>query len=342
MQQRSHPFFSAFGCGTAFILAIVLVAILVFKGGGPFSPGPLLAVSDGDAPAGTFTSHAEFEQDCGQCHAPWQGIVAERCEQCHTNVADQRTTQTGLHGTLIDTGRCQICHTDHKGRDAEVTQLALLSFDHERLIGFSLAHHELNYDNTPMACEACHTEGLEDSAITECVACHQQAEPDFMVEHTTLFGDDCLACHDGQDSMADFDHAQFFVLDGRHAAIECQSCHLNQQFAGTPQECVSCHEEPTVHAGLFGLECARCHTAAAWTPAQLTQHTFPLDHGGQGIIACETCHEQSYTVYSCYNCHEHDPAGIREEHIKEDIFEFEDCVECHPTGLKEEGENEDD
>lgn len=289
--------------------------------------------------AGEFRSHAEFEQDCAQCHAPWRGITADRCQNCHTDVAEQRATGNGLHGKLADTGRCQSCHTDHKGREAEITILALDSFDHERLTNFSLAHHDVNYDNSPLTCDQCHTQGFREIDVIDCATCHQTADAVFMAEHTDLFGADCLSCHDGRDTMADFDHAQIFVLDGAHLETTCQDCHANQLFQEPPRECAACHQEPEIHAGLFGLDCVRCHTTTAWTPAQLTEHTFPLDHGGQGTIACETCHEQTYTEYTCYNCHEHDPAQIREEHVEEDILDFENCTECHPTGQEAE-ENE--
>jgi len=105
-----------------------------------------------------------------------------------------------------------------------------------------------------------------------------------------------------------------------------------------PHECSACHEEPTVHAGRFGLNCSRCHTLQAWKPALLTRHTFLLDHGGEGLIACQTCHTQTYSEYTCYECHEHDPEQMGEKHAKEGIFEFENCVQCHPTGREGEGE----
>ena len=346
MQQtkRINPFFSGLGCGAVLLLVIVLGAILAFKGGGPFSPGALTAVSQPMQPttaaAGKFRSHAEFEQDCAQCHAPWRGITAERCETCHDNVATQRTTNAGLHGKLTDSGRCQTCHTDHKGSAANIISLAANSMDHERLTNFSLVHHQDRYDDTPLVCEDCHSEGLRQLARTDCLTCHQTAAAPFMAEHITLFGADCLACHDGRDAMADFDHAQVFALDGAHATVACQDCHANQVFQGAPNECAACHAEPEVHAGLFGLDCVRCHTTTAWVPAQLTQHIFPLDHGGEGVIACETCHQQTYTEYTCYNCHAHDPAKTRQEHMEEGIDNFENCVECHATGLKKEGEFE--
>lgn len=99
-----------------------------------------------------------------------------------------------------------------------------------------------------------------------------------------------------------------------------------------PHECRACHEEPLVHAGLFGLNCARCHTLQTWKPAFLSRHVFLLDHGGQGQVACQTCHTQTYAAHTCYECHDHQPEQMREVHAREDIVAIENCVECHPTG----------
>jgi len=103
-----------------------------------------------------------------------------------------------------------------------------------------------------------------------------------------------------------------------------------------PHECVSCHEEPDMHAERFGLNCSRCHTLQSWKPALLTRHTFQLDHGDQGVVSCQTCHTQSYATHTCYECHDHTPEQMQEVHAQENLFEIENCVECHPTG--EQGE----
>lgn len=99
-----------------------------------------------------------------------------------------------------------------------------------------------------------------------------------------------------------------------------------------PHRCSACHEQPDVHINQFGLDCARCHSLEAWTPALLTRHTFALDHGGEGQVTCETCHTETYAEYTCYSCHDHQPDDMLTVHEAEAIFEIDDCIACHPTG----------
>ena len=169
-----------------------------------------------------------------------------------------------------------------------------------------------------------------------------------MTQHIQERGAKCVNCHNGAGNMKDFDHNRVFVLDGQHAAVQCLTCHVEEKFRGTPKECAGCHQEPQIHAGLFGVDCAACHTTTAWAPAMLTQHTFPLDHGRrspsggeQGEITCATCHTNSYVTYTCYGCHEHDPAEIQRTHAQEDIAgeRLNECAACHAAGHKEEGDN---
>jgi mono/diheme cytochrome c family protein len=105
-----------------------------------------------------------------------------------------------------------------------------------------------------------------------------------------------------------------------------------------PHECRACHEEPDLHAERFGLNCSRCHTLEAWKPALLLRHTFALDHGDEGQLACQTCHTRNYFENTCYECHDHDPADMEAVHAGEGIFELEPCTECHPTGASKEAE----
>jgi len=492
--ERHHPIFSPVAIISTLLLAGALAIIVYLTGGRAFNPGDLSAVNNGGQPLGGFHSHAEFGNDCAQCHEPFKGIMAERCETCHESVKQERLAAEGLHGRIQNVEKCANCHLDHRGSDYNLLANALTNFDHE-LTTFSLAQHELNYDGlsldcvachagendftlsptgcadchtaadapfmtlhretyggdclachdgldtmaqfslsdhakifpldgrhqettceschmdgrfegTPQDCNACHAEpdihlGLfEDNCAachtpddwlpatlngkpfvhdehtlfslvthitnydgaaftcvtchaandqfvftdSQCADCHAAAEPQFVADHTAQFGADCMTCHDGTGNVANFDHALVWPLEGRHAAIECTDCHINRVFKDTSSECAACHEEPAIHAGVFGLDCGNCHTAVAWQPAELTYHSFPLDHGEQGEIACETCHTATYTQYTCYGCHEHDQAETEREHLEEGISQQEmaDCVACHPTGREEEGEGDHD
>ncbi len=339
--RRASPLYSPIGCGAALALVLILSLILILRGGIPFSPGSLSAAESADQSLAGYRSHAEFEGDCNQCHEPWSGVVSERCEVCHTAEAEQRQSKSSLHGHLPVNAPCQQCHTEHRGRPAVITIFDLSDFEHEMATGFSLVRHNNNYDGSPLQCENCHAQKQFNPLMINCFDCHADADPDFIAAHTDFFGAECTACHDGLDTMIGFDHATVFPLEGAHFVIECADCHLTPVLSGTPNECVDCHMEPEVHLGLFGQECVRCHTTLFWTPAELSQHTFPIDHGDQGKVDCQVCHLASYTEYTCYGCHAHEPAETREKHLEEGISENElvNCIECHATGLKEE-ENE--
>jgi hypothetical protein len=146
------------------------------------------------------------------------------------------------------------------------------------------------------------------------------------------YGMDCVSCHDGVDRMRDFDHNQVYALQGGHAEADCQECHAEQVFAGTAQDCVACHADPELHAGKFGSDCARCHTAVAWQPAKLTRHAFQLTHVSTEQLECQTCHLEDFTEQTCYNCHDHQPADMAVVHQAEGIQEYENCSHCHPSG----------
>lgn len=317
---------------------IVLAAAVLTIGSGFFlitkhqylMPGPLSAKSTEGQALGGYISHAEFENECGHCHAPVHCITDTRCQDCHSEIARQRTHTAELHSRLPGVSRCQTCHQEHQGRDAAITKFAFVNVNHEKLAGFSLALHQTNYDGSPMNCSSCHIQDRYVADSLDCISCHSQDDHDLMAAHIEEFGTGCVDCHDGQDRMENFDHNLHYALEGAHSAAECDACHLEKNYHTTPADCSACHAEPQLHAGIFGLDCARCHTATAWSPAQLVQHTFLLDHGSETIANCENCHAGAYTEYPCYTCHEIEE--MRSVHIDEDQKAIEDCISCHPTG----------
>ena len=255
---------------------------------------------------------------CDDCH---QGDITafapQTCDTCHRQTDPAFMT---AH-TLSFSSACLDCH-DGVDRFDE-------TFDH------SMFSFQLNGGHDSLACVQCHVNArnLVDFATTsqDCYSCHHADDP-----HEGRFGTDCVACHttDGWTPAA-FDHnLSNFPLTGAHVNVTCESCHTTGQFQGLSTACVACHAEPESHAGQFGTECAACHNTTAWTPAEFNgQHTFPLNHGDGAT--CATCHPSSFTSYTCYGCHEHNEGDIREKHLEEGIGNFENCMECHPTGQED-------
>jgi hypothetical protein len=270
---------------------------------------------------------------CSSCHLDGQlAGIPSSCEGCHAEPV--------IHRGLFDP-HCAGCHNTQGWTPALINGDF---FDHFQTTGFSLVMHTVDYSGAALQCTTCHPVSLTRFDKQVCIDCHSQADAVFMTDHQIQFGPDCLGCHDGVDRMSGFDHAQVFPLEGRHQEIACVDCHVNQVFAGTPGQCYQCHAEPEIHAGVFGLECQDCHTSLAWSPATLLVHSFPLDHGlarGSQPTACATCHPANYIEYTCYGCHEHQPENIASEHSEEGISaaELPACVSCHPTGLKDEGDD---
>jgi hypothetical protein len=268
---------------------------------------------------------------CSSCHVGGQLTgLPTACEGCHS--------EPEIHRGLFD-ANCGNCHNTQGWSPATFDGMP---FNHLQNTRFSLDKHQVDYAGQTIVCSTCHQENLRTFNLRTCIDCHTRADTAFMQDHQQTFGADCLGCHDGVDRMSGFDHNSIFLLDGKHAEIACADCHLNQVFAGTPSICYQCHAEPEIHAGIFGLDCQFCHTTAAWSPATLLEHNFPLDHGirrSDPATSCSTCHPTNYVEYTCYGCHDHQLEEITQKHNEEGITptELPACATCHPTGQKETG-----
>lgn len=192
--------------------------------------------------------------------------------------------------------------------------------------------------------------------------------------HQALTRQDCMACHrehadrltPAAGTVARFDHAMLGAPQARdcrscHKApdtrvhrgvtLQCSQCHGTQAWEPATFDhghldtaqlaaCSNCHRTPTdrLHASFGNTSCGQCHGTKAWEPAQFDHDRyFPLV--GDHRASCATCHPRNDTArYSCYGCHEHTPANIREEHLEEGIRDFQDCVECHGPRARFHGE----
>ena len=321
------------------VISLVFLGFYFMKASGHLLPGPLTALSNGQS-SGGFDSHAELESECGHCHTPIHCLQEDLCTNCHRDVAEERKEAEGLHGRL-PASRCQACHTEHKGREAVITEFAFQNIDHRALANFSLVKHTKNYNGESFTCITCHIQATESRYIEstlDCIMCHQANNPAYMIGHLQAYGPNCTGCHDGEDRMRSFDHTQIYPLDGAHANLPCLECHIDQEFNREERFCEDCHPEPDVHAGAFGRDCIRCHSATAWIPAQLTRHDFQLTHGGKDSPVCLECHPDTYVAYNCTTCHEHDPMAMQQRHLELAIDDTKDCASCHPSGAAGEAE----
>ena len=264
---------------------------------------------------------------CADCHGEnLSAFDRQICLDCHAQI-DATYQQSHLDDFGAD---CLACHdgVDRYGA----------SFDHSQLA------FALEGGHATLACRDCHLEARAAAGLqvsdTSCVACHLEDDA-----NQGRFGLDCAACHSTEDwQNASFDHSlSNFPLTGAHEQVDCQDCHKEQIYLGTPTECAACHAEPEYHAGLFAATCQDCHTTSAWAPADFhLAHIFHFDHGESGVSDCRMCHPSNLMEYTCYECHEHDPQEIASKHQEEGIFDFENCMECHPTGEEDEGESGED
>jgi hypothetical protein len=269
--------------------------------------------------------------NCRDCHISEDfQQTPQDCQQCH----QEPTIHKGLFPQTCDT-----CHTSEGCTPVKIDNQ---SFDHLVNTGFSLVLHKNDYANQAMTCATCHQSNLQNFAMQTCIDCHTTPDQQLMIDHQDQFGFDCLVCHDGVDRLSNFDHKNFYILDGKHAGIDCTECHTDKVFRETPTECWQCHNEPEIHKDIFGLGCNDCHNSEGWTPAILRKHTFPLNHGlaDQNLqLQCNACHGLTYTEYSCYGCHDHQPEENLQSHLAVGIQaqDLPACQTCHPDGKIIEG-----
>ncbi len=291
----------------------------------------------------------QFGQNCAVCHTPtdWDEVTFDHaltnfpllgahgeveCTACHLNKLFKDTPPACYACHQKDDAHqgqfgqdCAECHTSVTWEEA--------TFDH------ALTDFPLTNAHEQVECESCHLNNIFVGTSQLCYDCHLQDDV-----HLGQFGRECTTCHTSVSwEEATFDHALTdFPLTGAHKRVECESCHIGGMFQNTARECSACHLEPILHIGMFEATCADCHTTNTWTPAEYNlPHTFPFDHERRGQPwTCIDCHPTSLQTYTCYQgCHEHTPAKVEREHREEGIRDFQNCMECHPTGREDEGES---
>jgi len=279
----------------------------------------------------TFALDGAHKQvDCVTCHESAFAGTNDACEACHMNDFEQAANPD--HSAFRFPTVCEQCHTTMSwDRDL---------FDHTAESGF-----ELIGAHSTAFCISCHVNNRLTGLARDCIGCHesdfnQAQEPDHVAAQLPQ---ECLQCHNQQAwQPATFDHAQTaFVLTGAHAGEDCQSCHLDGIFTGTPTDCWSCHQpdyeqaaDPNHVAGQFGQDCATCHTTTAWEPATFdhSRTNFVLT-GAHLNTNCQSCHIDGVfagTPSDCWSCHEPDYNQASDPDHVTNQFD-QDCATCHST-----------
>ena len=232
------------------------------------------------------------------------------CEKCHPTAR----TLADFKATAADCAACHLKDDAHKGEFGKECGTCHqpagwkpATFDH------NLAAFKLEGKHAEVKCAACHINQVFKGTPATCFACHQKDD-----NHNGKFGQDCSACHSTSGwKPATFDHnLSAFKLDGAHATVVCEKCHINQVFKGTPTACSGCHQDPPFHLGLFaGTACSQCHNSGSWSPAVYNgphpgisseEGGSGVNHGGEG---CRSCHTVNLQTATCTKCHDSNNPG---------------------------------
>jgi hypothetical protein len=273
-------------------------------------------------PGKVVQDHAKWEADCASCH---DRAHPERqtslCLACHKEIAADLRGHRGYHGRMPNAAdsQCSACHTDHKGRGADIVQLSRAQFDHH------LTDFPLDGAHAGLACDRCHKKGVAWYKVSEtCAGCHKADDA-----HHGQFTKDCGACHTTSSwSGGKFDHGTTkFKLTGAHTSLACDACHVGGHYKDAPTTCYGCHATDDEHRGARGKDCGRCHVTSKWKTAKfdhLKETGFAL-LGVHDKIDCAACHRngdyKAKIPKTCEGCHRADDAHAGRFGPK--------CDDCH-------------
>lgn len=285
------------GRATVVFVSVILLAIFAY-------PQVQRLLEKLVIPGPVVEGHAKFEQQCEKCHEPFSRITQSKlCLDCHKEIATDRQTRVRFHGRQQDALNrdCRACHTEHKGRAADIMLLDRERFDHD------LTSYRLLDAHKTVECNACHTpKKTFHKTGSQCVDCHKKVDP-----HKGRLGDRCDNCHSPTTwrNVKVFDHGKTkFSLIGAHKEVACATCHTAEIYRDLSQTCVSCHRLQDIHAERYGVKCETCHNQNKWKEAKFDHEKtkFPL-HGAHVKVKCDACHTghiyRDKLGTTCIACH---------------------------------------
>jgi hypothetical protein len=293
-----------------------MIVLMLAAGGAWSAPWESLVM-----PGEVIQGHAKYEQKCESCHSKFDKHNQNPlCRDCHKDVNTDMQAGHGYHGKMINAQsvQCVTCHTDHKGRNANIVALDKETFDHAR------TDFALKEGHARTQCASCHKSGKRwRDAPSDCFSCHQKDD-----KHQEKLGKECNTCHGTETwRKAKFDHQKTkFPLEGAHGKVLCAACHPGEKYKETPKECAACHKIDDVHAGRYGTKCATCHTSVEWKKPRFDHEKtkFPL-RDKHVDVACDSCHTgdlyKEKAPLTCNGCHKNDDVHRGKNGVK--------CESCH-------------
>jgi len=334
-----------------FISITLFYLITVFMSNNLFAQSSDLSLKQLLLMPGVLTKgHAKIENQCNKCHANFDKTnQSPLCLDCHTKINQDLVNKTGFHSNLSikEQQHCPLCHSDHKGRDFDITSLDSDHFNHSK------TDFELEGIHKKLSCGDCHKVGdkLLNKKIAasgsiekegkfhlplktgKCLTCHA-------AQHKEKLDTDCTKCHNQTNwRVKKFDHNKTdFALKGKHQQVACKLCHINDVAVKIGTECTNCHLSKDKHLGVFGKKCTSCHSEKTWKNEHydhFKETKFRLI-GKHKKLACSNCHKTPVSqlnktdnvkssaksdVKTCNSCHKNDDVHAGNNGTK--------CQKCH-------------
>ncbi|MEI6455777.1 MAG: hypothetical protein WCO93_05770, partial [bacterium] len=275
---------------------------------------------------------------CNDCHPGGNyNNTPNTCVGCHQTNYNQSANPP--HASLSFPTTCQDCHTTNPGWKPATFAI------HNNYYPLTGAH-------TSVECNSCHAGGNYTNTPNACVGCHQtdynqSANPPHVSLNFPTTCQDCHTTNPGWKPATFAIHDNYYVLQGAHTSISCNTCHNGNYSGNLPTTCIGCHQpdynsttNPPHASAQFPTNCELCHNQNAWVPATFNHdgQYFPIysgKHNGEWNL-CSDCHTNAsnYQVFSCIDCHEHNQNDMNDEHngVSGYSYNSEACYNCHPNG----------
>jgi len=275
------------------------------------------------APGPLIEGHKKLEKkDCLECHSAGSGTPDSKCLDCHKEIRENiKSNKKSFHANVKKD--CFLCHSDHKGRDFNTTEVDEKKFDHKA------TGYELTGKHEKIKCNECHTEKREKKPIrknetryfgktTSCKGCHQKSDVHLYTGKWKKL--DCGKCHGTVDWKKEvkFDHTKDtkYKLVGKHQKLKCAECHLENP-KGVDKDHPAKGKSIYKWKGLKQKKCLSCHDdfhGNKLSPKFKTK-------------SCDTCHSQNEWKIKRFN-HNVTNFKLKGAHFKTD------CLKCHTSNLK--------